>query len=131
MTKRVIIFGSRDYGGVEQIERVMETFEEGTIIVHGACRTGADAIANDIAKRLGLVVEPHPADWDKYRSESDPQGRRAGPARNREMAQAGADIAYGFRSYGKSNGTDNMARECKKAGIRVVKYGHWPIERKR
>ncbi|MFE1378176.1 hypothetical protein ACFW6S_04350 [Streptomyces sp. NPDC058740] len=31
------------------------------LVVHGACRTGVDAIADHVARRLGYAVELHPA----------------------------------------------------------------------
>jgi len=58
-------------------------------IVHGACPTGADAIADDWAIGNFLVPERHPADWAKH-------GRAAGPIRNREMVGLGADISTAF-----------------------------------
>lgn len=62
---------------------------------------------------LGFETERHPADWKRF-------GRRAGPIRNEEMAVAGADLAIGFRSEGKSSGTDDAAR-------RFIKH-HIPVE---
>lgn len=51
-----------------------------------------------------------PADWDKY-------GRRAGPIRNREMAEyADALLAYWD---GKSRGTKNMIEEARARGLKV------------
>src|ERR1700686_1473555 len=47
-------------------------------IVHGACPTGADQMADAWGKHMALEVVPVPADWDKY-------DKAAGPIRNEEM----------------------------------------------
>jgi SLOG family YspA-like protein len=60
------------------------------VIVHGACPTGADAIADRIARFHGHTVEDHPAERGGRRWPS------AGPLRNAEMAAAGADVCLGF-----------------------------------
>jgi len=53
----------------------------------------------------------HAANWGDF-------GKAAGPIRNREMAQAGADLCLAF-PLGESRGTWNCVNECKKAGIPV------------
>lgn len=102
---RVIVFGSRNYKWYYTIKARLAKLPEGTVIVHGDCPTGADNLADEAARELGFPVERHPALWEVY-------GRRAGPIRNEETALLGADLAIGFRSRGKSNGTDDMARRC-------------------
>lgn len=83
-------------------------------IVHGACPTGADVIADDWAIANGLDPERHPADWDKH-------GRAAGPIRNQEMVDLGADLCYAFLK-GDSRGTKDCARRAEKAGIPVIRF---------
>lgn len=79
-------------------------------IIHGAAR-GADRIAGEEAQKAGLLVEPHPADWDRH-------GKAAGLIRNREMAELGADLCLAFWD-GRSTGTKHMIDEARKAGIPV------------
>jgi hypothetical protein len=66
---------------------------------------------------LGVTVEPHLADWKGL-------GNVAGPARNREMVQAGADLCVALhRSIETSKGTRDCVRQALAAGI-----GVWLIE---
>lgn len=125
---RVIIFGSRSWP-VEYFQYMYGRLAQlpvGTTIVHGACLSGADWWADQIAQARGFAVERHQAIWK-------PDGRQgrtdyaAGPRRNRHMASLGADLAIGFRMPGKSNGTDNMAAEAELVRIPVERHGwDWP-----
>jgi hypothetical protein len=126
---RIIVFGSRSWKDRYEVYLALDLKTRDAVrkgekitIVHGACPTGADYFADLYAVNNGHEVEPFPADW--Y-----PNGRdagidySAGPRRNREMAEAGADIALGFRMPGKSNGTDGMRKLCEAAGIKLELYG--------
>lgn len=84
------------------------------VIVHGDCPTGVDAIVDDWAIVNWIDVERHPADWDKH-------GRAAGPIRNQEMVDLGADLCYAFLK-GDSRGTKDCARRAEKAGIPVIRF---------
>lgn len=108
---RVIVFGSRTWENVGIMQAVLAALpKRGLLIVHGDCPTGADHLAQLWAEANGIPTERHPADWTKY-------GKRAGPLRNAEMAQAGAAQAIGFRAAGPSPGTDSMANRCLCHGI--------------
>ncbi len=79
----LVITGARDWDDEDAVLCLLAQFDpDDTMVYHGACATGADAIADRIAKELGFVVIPFPAKWDAH-------GRSAGPKRNREMAIAG------------------------------------------
>lgn len=78
------------------------------VIVHGAAR-GADRLAAEEAGKAGLLVEAHPADWERY-------GKRAGLVRNEEMAALGADLCIAFWD-GLSTGTRDMLDRAAKHGI--------------
>lgn len=80
-------------------------------IVHGACPTGADKIANDWATEAGAKIERWPADWNAF-------GKSAGPRRNEQMAEAGADLCLAFWD-GESRGTLDMITRAVKHGIPV------------
>ena len=81
---------------------------------------GVDRIAYQEARRLGLSVETHPADWDGYTNEDyrrfGPKG--AGRKRNEEMAALGADRCVAFWDS-RSPGTRDMMTSAKAHGIRV------------
>lgn len=85
-------------------------------VIHGACPTGADAFAADWCRQFtnGHVVEErHPAQWSEH-------GKAAGPIRNQEMVNAGADVVLAFpATHVPSRGTEDAVRRALKAGIPV------------
>ena len=82
-------------------------------VIHGNAR-GADTLAGQVAETHGMSVEVHPARWDIY-------GRGAGPIRNQEMVDSGADICLAFLMPG-SVGTADCVKRAEKAGIEVRKF---------
>jgi hypothetical protein len=94
---RVLVTGSRSWGSLPVVRAALaqviaEHPGRRIVVVHGNCRTGADAIAKHLATRWGPLVseEPHPAKWTVHGS------RRAGPERNKEMVEAGAHVCLAF-----------------------------------
>lgn len=88
------------------------------VVVHGAAngvdRTAARWAQGWLAK--GVREEPHPADWEAHRN-------AAGPLRNQEMVNLGADMCLAFPSA-SSKGTWDCLRKAADAGI----IGHvYPI----
>lgn len=87
------------------------------VVVHGACQTGADAMADQVARLRGWDVEQHPADWARY-------GRYvAGALRNKRMAQLGADVVLAF-IRDQSTGSSGCLFEARKRGIPAVVWRH-------
>lgn len=74
---------------------------------------GVDAQAEALAKEMGFVIDPHPADWSR--------GRRAGPERNARMvATCGpGDVCLAWPDA-DSVGTYDCARKAAAAGLRVI-----------
>lgn len=109
---RVIVCGSRRFHDRKRIaDRLFHLPpRDDTIVVHGNAQ-GADRIAGQEAEKLGLRVEVHPADWERY-------GKRAGPIRNEEMAGLGADLCIAFWDE-RSKGTLHMIRTAGSHGIPV------------
>lgn len=91
---RLLITGSRDWSDADMIYAALRQAwidlgsHPDTILVSGACPTGADKIAEDIWESRGRPVERHPADWSK--------GRSAGPLRNKHMVDLGAHLCLAF-----------------------------------
>ena len=116
---RIIVCGSRKWTDRWFFEQAMRNtlgpfvdLNELTI-VHGACPTGADQMADEWARRRSVNVERYPADWKEH-------GKAAGPIRNALMASKGADLCIAFLlPDGKSRGTTNMIRCATDAGIPV------------
>jgi YspA, cpYpsA-related SLOG family len=121
---RILVTGSRDWSDRHLIAVAISKIHDdghGITIVHGACPSGADALADEVAYGLGYTREPHPADWDRYK-------KRAGPIRNAEMVALGADCCLAFicpcrkeectiRRVHGSHGTSHCLRLARKAGI--------------
>ena len=113
---RILVTGSRDWTDEQRIFEALLLYSggRGTILVHGACPTGADAIADRIASDWPWEIERYPADWNKY-------GKRAGFIRNKEMVDLGADICLAFIKN-NSKGASMTATIAERAGIRTVRF---------
>jgi hypothetical protein len=110
--KNILVTGSRDWVYPKFIEGALRSeYEEGCILHHGKCTRGADAIADAVARRLGIEVCPHPAEWDRH-------GRRAGFVRNAEMVALKPDVVLAFQ-VNRSKGTQHTIDLAKAAGIPV------------
>lgn len=127
---RVLVTGSRTWNDettiVKALEAVAFAAADGgysrLVVVHGACPTGADSIADMWVRGwtlddITVSAERHPALWDIH-------GRRAGYVRNHEMVRTGADLCLAFIRDG-SAGATNCAELAEQAGIpmRVWHYG--------
>jgi hypothetical protein len=128
----------RTYEGHEGIGGDLLTPDE-VLVRHGAQGTyrdgklfkGADMLADEEARKLGMRTDPQPADWHgPCRPECQPghrrigRGRRdycpaAGNYRNTRLVELGADICLGF-PLGVSRGTRDCMRKAQAAGIEVV-----------
>jgi len=124
---RILVTGSRDWDDRIVIEQALLPYLPSmpstpeppprNTLVHGACPTGADRIADIVGRFGGLIVEPHPADWR-------PGGvfdRSAGFKRNAEMVELGADLCLAFIRNG-SKGATHTADLAEKAGIPVRRF---------
>lgn len=110
--RRILVCGSRNWTERSLIRAQLAPYAVGDgdppTIVHGDAR-GADKLAADIAMRLGLWVEAHPANWAKY-------GKRAGPLRNLAMLDSGVDYVIAFQRL-ESKGTQHTIDEARSRGI--------------
>lgn len=114
---RILVCGSREVNGLTSVSvatLLVTTMQwlginpADVTVVHGAAR-GADRLADIAAKRLGLAVEAHPADWSL--------GRDAGFRRNIEMLDSNPDLVIGIWD-GKSRGTAHTLQHAKARGLR-------------
>lgn len=122
---KVLVCGSRDWADVKVIEREFKKLPAGTTIIHGACPTGADAIADKLAMKLGFKIKRYPADWDGELAATG-SAKAAGPKRNskmiREEHRGGEPINFGLAftsDLSRSRGTKDCVERAKKAGIKV------------
>lgn len=97
----------------------------GSVLVSGACPTGADRIAEDFAEKVGLPIERHPAEWNKHENcwcrDHSKRCGFAGPRRNKEMVDLGADICVGFVKN-NSRGATGTLKLAEEAGIPTRRY---------
>ena len=118
---RVLVTGSRNWKYQPVIEaaflnQVVSKHPDSVTVIHGDCPTGADALADKIARDLHFDVIKYPANWSKY-------GKWAGPKRNIEMVEnEHPDICLAF-PLGVSKGTRHCMKVAKEAGIPVINYG--------
>ncbi len=109
LVKRIVISGSRNYlnyyEAKEYIDYVTKDLMKkyNLIFISGTCK-GADALGERYAKENNYKIEYYPAQWEKY-------GKKAGPIRNRQMAEV-ADYIICFWD-GKSLDTKSMIKYSK------------------
>jgi ABC-type sugar transport system substrate-binding protein len=115
MAVRVIISGDRNWFCADLARRVIARLVArcGEVdIVQGAA-DGVDRAFVEAAYDAGCGVCSFPADWDRY-------GKKAGPLRNQEMVDAGADFVIAVhRSLAWSRGTRDLVIRALAAGIPV------------
>jgi hypothetical protein len=117
---RILITGDRHWRCddlAEQIlNRLLARYGPDLTVVHGGA-AGVDNAFAVACEELGIVVEPHLADWRDL-------GNIAGPERNQEMVQAGADLCLALhRTIQTSKGTKDCIRQALAAGIPVYLIG--------
>ena len=129
---RVLVTGSRTWTDQAAIFAALDGVlreHQMVTVVHGACREGADLMAQEWVIRnshncAGMIqAEPHPADWKTH-------GKSAGFIRNAEMVAAGAHCCLAFilpcadpqchrtQPHG-SHGATHCADHADRAGIEV------------
>lgn len=110
---KVIIAGSRTINALKPIlTAIAASGFEITEVVSGGAH-GADQVGATWAQDNGIPVRYFDAEWTKY-------GRKAGPIRNRQMAEY-ADALLAIWD-GKSRGTKNMIEEARKRNLKVYVY---------
>ena len=132
---RLIVTGSRDWTDATRVWGALTALAEqvdALTVVHGAAGRGVDMMAHrwvarqQASGRAGISEEPHPADWEHL-------GKRAGMARNEEMAESGADRCWAWiaacsqrgckrqEPHG-SHGATDCADRAEDIGIRTVRW---------
>lgn len=119
---RILVTGSRLWTDTATIRtaltRAWKRYGRPITVIHGACPTGADPIADTWAREHALHdvhVEAWPADWHRH-------GRAAGPIRNHAMLDSGITEVLAF-PLGHSPGTRGTIRAARARGIPVTDHG--------
>lgn len=83
----VVVTGSREWSDKSRIRRDLSRFSRGTVLLHGGCSRGADAIADRVGRELGFDVRPVPV---VRKLDGDWPG--AGPRRSLRMLLRALDL---------------------------------------
>lgn len=117
---RLLVTGSRHWADRDKVFEVLDEVYDRKgplVVVHGACPSGADHYAKRWVRSRRRVLQwqvdedPHPANWRQY-------GDGAGPIRNQEMVDTGADLCLAFLTA-ESKGTYDCIARARRAGIPV------------
>ena len=107
---RVVVTGGRDYHKAHKLIARLSSLGI-TELAHGACETGADALADEWAKSRNIPCKQYPAHWHKL-------GNKAGPVRNHKMlTDFKPDVVIAFPG---GSGTDHCVRTALRLGITVL-----------
>lgn len=105
---KILVTGSRDWTDARRIEfEIFRALYEAkcpyheAVLMHGACPTGADALADEYARATGMHRVLYPADWD--------------------MVHDSPDICLAFIRNG-SRGASMTADLASKAGIETRRF---------
>lgn len=109
--ERIAVVGTRDYKDPAAVREFVRSLPPCAVIVSGAGGV-VDCTAAAEGRRLGLVVDEYPADWN------GPKGLGAGPMRNTDIVAA-CDRVVAFWD-GKSKGTRDTIDKAIKAGKPVL-----------
>jgi hypothetical protein len=105
--QKLIIAGGRNYRFTKEDIELLDGKAIGEVVSGGA--KGADAEGEAWARSRDIPVVRFDADWGRY-------GRGAGPVRNRKMAEYADEVIL----FPGGRGTESMAREARRAGIKVT-----------
>ena len=112
---RLLITGDRNWTDKARIAEILKEFDpEQTILSHGGAR-GADRLAGEVAREMGMPVMVFHAKWEEH-------GRAAGPIRNNHMlVTTDPHLVVAFHNdIENSKGTGHMVRESAKKNYTVV-----------
>jgi hypothetical protein len=133
---RILVTGSRDWGDTGKLwnhlfdivleitgrpvwDQVGLGMPADFVVVHGDHKRGVDHLTRRWCESYGVIQDPHPALWWKY-------GPGAGPKRNQEMVDLGADICLAFPLGREWSGTRDCMARAEAAGIPVRNFGDKP-----
>ena len=131
---RVLVCGGRDYNNFGTFGIAMDMVHDEllhanppTVVIHGKCKTGVDAMAQRWADMHGCDVLAFSADWNdlshadaviKLSRNGPAYDAKAGPRRNQKMIdEAHPDLCVSFPG---GKGTDDMVARARRAGIKII-----------
>jgi hypothetical protein len=112
---RVLVTGSRNWEDTDAVTGLLggllQQHGGRLVVVHGACPTGADQIADEWARARGVPAERFPANWGL--------GRESGPIRNEAMVSTLPDACLAF-IRDRSSGASGCALLAEAMGVPVT-----------
>lgn len=118
---RLLVTGGRDYVDRHEVRRVLSTLPRGSVVIHGGA-PGADMLADEEARALGLAVESYPAAWREHAGGwcrcQEPRPATcpmAGPRRNQRQLDDGRPTD--FYAFPGGSGTADMVARCMAARV--------------
>ena len=115
---RVIVTGSTLWADAGAIRRELTGVPAGSVVIHGDS-AGVDALADEVARELGLVVEAFAKEPDDYRR----YGRGAWKRLNERMLESGAELVLAFHPElnqpGKALGSNHLIGLARQRGVEV------------
>lgn len=110
-----IVSGGRKFADItfvfNSLDRIADQYGLPELLRHGNAR-GVDSLAELWAQSVGVETDKNDADWDQY-------DNAAGPIRNTEMLEKGADIAIFFPG---GRGTNDMYLKAHAAGLEIITF---------
>ncbi len=110
---RLLVTGSRRWTDRECIRDVLRKYiaQVGpSVMLNGACPSGADILCAQIGERLGFTIERYPAQWHVH-------GKSAGFVRNLQMIRDGQPTHCVAFIVQESKGATHCAEAAIAAGI--------------
>lgn len=111
---RVLVCGGRDYADAAKVNNALDRLHATRgieVVMHGAAK-GADALADEWARRNRVSLHTFPAQWEKH-------GKAAGPIRNQRMLAVGRpDLVIAFPG---GTGTADMVHIALVSSVEVIK----------
>ena len=110
---RVLCCGGREFLDREMLAATLDRIHQErrfSLLIAGGAR-GADMMAEEWARTVGLPCTVYQADWAGL-------GRKAGPIRNQQMLDEGQpELVVAFPG---GRGTADMVRRARGAGVEVI-----------
>ena len=110
----ILVCGDRKWKNRKRIgQQLIKRKKKIGLLIEGGAK-GADEIAWDYARLLGIPTATFEANWEQH-------GKAAGPIRNMAMLQYGKpDLVLAFhKKLVKSKGTKHCVEQARKLGIKV------------
>lgn len=108
---KVLVCGSRKFWDRSTVADRLGRLAPNALVIAGGA-SGADSVAQSVARDLGLHVARVDALWHQY-------GKKAGVLRNLAMLKLEPDLVIAFRNQGSSPGTDHMIGAARARGLPV------------